>query len=649
MKDKRVFVYDLETLDIFTAIFIDRDSDYTRKFVISNRVDQRKELFNFLKVEVAGLIGYNVLHFDSQVLEYMFRNPTCTVSEIRNYATFVIQQENRFPDIPEWKLTIPHLDLFKINHFDNKNRMTSLKWCEFAMDLDNIIDMPSMGGGDNWEEMVLSYNMNDVIATKELYIRTLPMIDLRKDLSKLYNIPCLNWSNTKLGSELLLKLYCQKTGKDIKDVRQLRTYRPEIKIKDVLFEYISFKSDEFNNLLDRVKDLVITSTKKEDKEEELICRYKGFDFVYGKGGIHGSVNNKLLESNETHVLMDLDVSSLYPSIAVVNKMYPEHLGPEFYEVYKNEIVDVRIREKRKKELGNKAIIEGFKEAANATYGNSNNYYSWLLDPKYTMTTTFNGQLMLTMLAEDLLQLSDIRMVQINTDGLTVYINRLLLDDYYKICNNWMKLTKLELEFAEYSKMVIKDVNNYIAIYNTGKTKCKGSFEFENIPLHKNKSHSIIPRSIFEYFVNNKPIEDTILNCQNIFDFCAGVKGKKGVKFVQRWYEGYLIKESPLQKINRYIVSTSNKKLIKILDPIVDENGVNKKDKLAKYRKENPLQLDLFHFVEDVNIDKNRESEVEAGYNCTILNSIGTKNIKDYDINYQYYIDKTNKIIQEITN
>lgn len=650
--NKKVYVYDLETLTVFTATFIDRDSDEVRKFVIDDTIDERNQLFNFLDNEVSGLISYNGLTFDSQILEFMYRNPYCTVQEIREYATITIQQENRFVDVPEWKLRIPHLDVFKINHFDNKNRATSLKWCEFGMDLPNIIDMPSMGEGSNWTEQVLHYNLNDVIATKKLYERTIPMIELRKQLMKLYNINCLNWSNSKIGSELLLKLYCQKTGKDPKEVRKLRTYRPKINVSDIIFDYISFNSKEFNQLLDKIKSIIILSTKKEQKEEEISTIYKGFEFVYGKGGIHGSINNKIVNSNNEYVIMDLDVSSLYPSIAVVNEMYPEHLGPEFYEVYKNEIVDKRLAEKHKKSQGlpyEVSIIEGFKEAANATYGKSNDIYSWMYDPKYTMTTTFNGQLMLTMLAEDLLELPDIYMIQVNTDGMTVLINRNLLDDYYNICKKWEKLTKLELEFVEYSKMIIVDVNNYIAVYQDckKKPKFKGRFEYENIPLHKNKSHAIVPLALYKYYIDNIPVEETIINHDNIYDFCGGVKSKKGVHFIERWNEGFTIKEYPLQKVNRYIISNSNRKLIKILDPILTEEGYNKQDKLFKYRKENPQQLDLFHFVEDVSVNKNRESEVEADYNITILNKIESTNPKDYDINRNYYIHQCYKLINVI--
>lgn len=153
---KQVFCYDIETLNIATFTFIAKNSDYTRTFVIADYKDEREELFHFLKTEVLGLVGYNCIYFDAQILEFMYRNPNCTAKEIKTYAYVITKENDRRPDVPEWKLRIPHLDLYKIYHFDNANKRTGLKWCEFMMDLDNIEDMPSQGEGENWEEMVLA-------------------------------------------------------------------------------------------------------------------------------------------------------------------------------------------------------------------------------------------------------------------------------------------------------------------------------------------------------------------------------------------------------------------------------------------------------------------------------------------------------------
>lgn len=624
--NKKVYIYDLETLDIFTASFLDRDSNDTKVFIISKTKDERKELFNFLNNEVAGLIGYNCIHFDSQIIEYLYRNPNCTAIEIKNYAQIITSSEDRFPDVSEWKLRIPHLDLFKINHFDNKNRRTGLKWCEFMMDLDNIEDIPSQGEGFNWEEQVLSYNMNDCIATKELYIRTIPMIEIRKKLKKKYNLNCLNYSNTKIGSELLLKIYCEKTKKNIKDIKSMRTYRSSMKGSEIVFDYIKFKSQEFNILLNYFKNIIITSTKKNTQEEEIIVNYKNFKYIYGKGGIHGSLSKCIIKSDENNIIIDADVSSLYPNIAIANELYPKHLGKEFYKIYKEDIVDIRLAEKKKKELGDKAIVDGFKEAANATYGNSNQIHSWLYDPLYTMRTTINGQLIISMLCEELMNVPNLIMIQANTDGITVKLPKSEVNNYYNICNKWMKLTKWELEFAEYSKMVLRDVNNYLAIYNNGKTKCKGIFEFKDIPLHKNKSHNIIPITLYEYFVNNKSIEDTIYNHTNIFDFCAGVKSKKSEKNGYSHYELHWINEKgltkeKLSKIVRYFISNKGKYLMKVY-----ENNT------------------IEHVEAPTKINKSRIKDWKVTY---FNKAYYPKDFKEYDIDYSYYIHKSREIISEI--
>jgi len=494
------------------------------------------------------------------------------------------------------------------------------------MDLDNIEDMPSEGEGDNWEEQVLSYNLNDVIATKELYKRTVPMIKLRMELSKLYKINLENASDAKIGSELLFKLYCNETKRHPSDVRSGRTYRNIISLNNIIFPYIEFKSEEFNLLLKDLKSKVISRTKGELDYE---IPYKGFTFIYGSGGIHGSLSNKIIQSDENYLIIDADVGSLYPSIAVVNKMYPQHLGREFYNIYKHEIVDVRLAEKAKKDKGNKSIVDGFKQAANATYGKSNDIYSWMYDPLYTMQTTINGQLMLTMLAESLLEIEGIQLIQINTDGLTVKIPKNKTTDYYKKCNEWEKITQLNLEYTGYKKMIIGDVNNYVAVYEDIKKfpKCKGRYEFKDIPLHKNKSHNIIPIAFFEYFVNGKPIEESIRNHKNIFDFCAGVRARKSEKRGQAYYElhsldkGELIRKK-LSKTVRYFVSTNGQYLLKCYEDGTLEQ-VEAPTKTGKLKKD--WKVTYFNKKFDCN------------------------NFDDYKVDYNYYIFKTRELISLFEN
>lgn len=204
-----------------------------------------------------------------------------------------------------------------------------------------------------------------MLATKVLYEKSLKEIELRKELTKLYGINFINSSNSRIGSELCLKLYCDATGRYKSDVRSQRTIRKHVNVEEIIFPYITFKSNEFNNVLSKFKSLTVSSAKGEIEFTQI---YKGFQFDYGAGGIHGSISNEIVSATEEYKIIDVDVASLYPSIAIANKLYPEHLGEEFYQIYHHDIVAVRLAEKAKKDKGNKAIVDGFKEAANAVYG-----------------------------------------------------------------------------------------------------------------------------------------------------------------------------------------------------------------------------------------------------------------------------------------
>lgn len=509
------------------------------------------------------------------------------------------------------EIKIPNLDIFKILHLDNKNRRVGLKWCEYMIDWHNVEDMPhhheSLVQSNEVADEIISYCWNDVLATNELFIKYNKEIELRKDITRKYGINLMNASNSRIGSELLLKLYCNATNRNSQEVRKLRTYRDSIAVKDIIFPYIKFTTSEFNGVLKYFKQLNVSSGESIDASIVI----KDVEYVYGLGGIHASVNNRIITVDNDELLIDCDVASLYPSIAIVNKLYPKHLGYEFSEVYDKDVVAVRLREKAKGKDGDKAIVDGFKEVANATYGKSNDEFSWLYDPMYTFTTTINGQLMLSMLAEQLMTIGDI--IQVNTDGITVKIKKNQESNYYQICKEWEQTTQLTLEYAQYSKMMIRDVNNYIAVYTNGKPKCKGTFEFENFPLHKNKSENIIAIAIYNWFVNNIPIEDTIKNHNNILDFCIGVRTKSDSKFI---YLDKNAKEYSLPKTLRYFISN---------------RGVVIKKRFHDGRT---------HYL-NVHPQRGRT------FYQTMLNQYEVTNAHSYDVNYSYYIFKTKEELHNI--
>lgn len=179
-----------------------------------------------------------------------------------------------------------------------------------------------------------------------------------------------------------------------------------------------------------------------------------------------SIESQTVKADDEWMILDADVTSMYPSISIANNVYPEHLGITFCKVYKDLFEE---RAKYPKGSGPNGAI---KLALNSVYGKSNSKFSPLYDPKYTLTITVNGQLCLSMLAEQLMGIG-CKIIQCNTDGVTALVKRSREKDYYEITKQWEKTVGLKLEYAVYSMMALADVNNYIAVYEDGKAESGG--------------------------------------------------------------------------------------------------------------------------------------------------------------------------------
>ena len=157
--------------------------------------------------------------------------------------------------------------------------------------------------------------------------------------------------------------------------------------------------------------------------------------------------------------------------------------------------------------------------------------------------------------------------------------------------------------VEYSKMVIGDVNNYIAVYKDGKTKCKGRFEYDELALHKNKSMLIIPKAWYAYFIHGTDPREFVQNNRDIHDYCAGAKLKGDWYFIRQHVEDGQYKEETLKKLVRYYNSKRGSKLLKA----------------------NP---------------DGRTMQLESGnIHQTILNKFQEKTWEEHEVDEKYYLDK----------
>jgi DNA polymerase elongation subunit (family B) len=247
-----------------------------------------------------------------------------------------------------------------------------------------------------------------------------------------------------------------------------------------------------------------------------------------------------------------------------------------------------------------------KLALNSTYGNSNNKFSFFYDPKFTMSITVNGQLLICKLAEMVITVPTVRIIMVNTDGIEYTVHPDYKEQAVSKCNEWQVLTKLQLEGASYSKMWIKDVNNYIALYSNGKVKRKGCFEYE-LGWHQNHSSIVIPKVAERVLVYSEPIRELVEGWGEPLDFLLRTKINRGSHLT---IDVAGVNEK-LQNNTRYVVSKSGGFLYKWMPPL---KGKSEWRKLA----------------------------VQSGWRSKVCNQL--KDFDRSDVDYEYYIREIEKLV-----
>jgi hypothetical protein len=629
-----VLIYDIETLkELFLIVIYNPESDVTYEFQVSRWTNQLDGFMRFTEQHDEHYwVGYNNLRFDSQVVEHIIRNyenwhelsglEICAIIAQKAADTIHDANYDVFPEYREEWLSLKQLDLFKINHYDNKNRMVSLKRLEFEMDLENIEEMPIHHTKENMTQddisITIDYCRNDVMATYEFYKVTTgntnhPLykgnnqIELRQDIYEEFGIPCLNYSDSKIGDEMIKKYYCQEKGIQYSDLPKKGLFRTEVKVRDCIADYISFQTPELQAFLKKVSKERLTM---KDEFKESLVFYEN-TYTFAKGGLHTENKPKVFECDEDHEIIDWDVSSYYPAIIISNGRYPGHLGKEFLLGYKamfEKRLELKPMAKKDKKIA--GIVGALKLAVNSVYGKSSDMLSWIYDRQLTMFTTITGELSLLMLIEAY-ELADIHVISANTDGVTIMVNKSLIDKMHEINKWWMNITSYELERTDYAKIIFSTVNDYLAIKTNGEIKKKGDF-LTDFELHKNKSARIVPIALEQFFVNDVPVATTICNHTNIYDYCLRQKASKDFH-----YEGHSKENRTVyNKLIRYYVSNTGEKLLKVKNENSDSTAV------------------------DV-------SQVEAGeWVMKVCNHLLPDHPLD-NINHAYYIERAERIMHKI--
>lgn len=621
IRDRAVVVYDIEVFpNVFHCTCKNTETKTTYCFEISNRRNQLRELIDYFYTNNSNLLfcGYNNHNYDDTIVNYIidYQNVMYNLSvnkicqSIYNLSCIIVKAEGKeeIDKFKRWKYAkyFKSMDLLTMM-FSSKLRV-GLKTMQVTMHYPNVQeyngdfnkDLPD----DAIDNMKL-YNINDVESTECLLHRLNKDIELRLFIEHEHGIDCLSMDSVKMSETFLATKYCEKTGISMTTLKEMRSPMDYIPLKDVILPFIQYKNPKLKSVLEDMKKQIVSSKERKGYENKFVI--SNTVYSVGVGGIHSINTPKIFRPNADEIIGHSDVASMYPSFLIEYGFYPSHLGETFRESF----AALKAERIEAKHTGQKIKDKFLKIVLNSPTGKMQQETSWMYDPLNVFKIRINGQLILLMLVDRLLEFN-CEIVQVNTDGVVYIAKKQNMNKIQESIRDLERITQLVFEDDEYEAFYQYAINDYFGVkkgYSQSKDpeliEKKGMFITEN-KLGKGLAPVIIPKAVINYFLTKEPVSEYIKKCTDIKDFLMSQAVDK--KFTVEYGD------TPIQRINRYYASTNGKFLYKkkITDGVASYTNM--------LTKSGVTILNKFDVVE--------------------------RPIEDYKINYNYYISETNKIIQD---
>lgn len=612
---KSVVIFDIEVFpNVFHCCCKNTETQEIKLFEVSTRKNQLVDLVRYFEDNDYLFCGYNNRHYDDVIINYlidlfwkldgMYYERIC--KSIFNLSTYIVNYEEGTENkTKRWKYAhyFSSMDLLTML-FSSKLRV-GLKEMQVTMHYHNVQEYN--GDFTKWlpkeaiDEMI-KYNINDVESTSTLLETLKADIDLRLFIEEEYGINALSMDSVKFGESLLAKKYCEATGISMKELKEMRSPMDYIPLKDVILPIISYKNPILQDVLEEMKKQIVYSKERKGYEKKFVL--SNVVYSIGVGGVHSINTPKIFRPNDDEFIGHSDVASMYPSFIIKYKWIPRHLGESFWQMY-SEIYKERIDAKHSLQKKKDTVL---KLTLNSVSGKMQQETSWMYDPFSVFKIRINGQLVLLMLVDRLLELN-CKIVQINTDGVMYVAKKTDRKAIQEAISDIEQLTQLTFESNDYEAFYQYAINDYFGVkegYSQSNDpkliEKKGMFITDTL-LGKGLAPVIIPKAVINYFLKKEPVESYIKRQTDIKDFLMGQRVDK--KFI------VMHGKEEVQRINRYYASTNDYFLFK-----VGSDG----------KKTNLL--------------------TKSG--VTILNKFDNQPIEKRNINYDYYIREARKIIRDLT-
>src|SRR5258706_1215370 len=655
--------YDVELFpNFFCCSFINIKTQEKKVFIIWEKQNDIKRLKEFLKEDLF-LVGFNSNSYDFPIIRFILSYKGNSLNkDLFNISKKLISDYFRddeevlilrYPREKEYNLV--HQDLMAMSNFVRLG--VGLKQISINLRWHRVQDLPleyTHIVRDEDIATIVDYNINDVLITLALYNdKTITQArELRENLAEEYDNRMLSTSDSKIANLIKEDEYKKATGIHRKEFKELRTFRDTIKLSDVIFPNIEFKTKQLSDLLNKFKKIKVNSSNKFKFEDKL--SFYGNTFQMGVGGLHSNEQGVVYRATENKKIMTVDVASYYPSLLTEYKIKPEHLTDDFTKILATKKKE-RIIAKRS---GDKTKAESFKIVLNSTFGKTGFENHWLYDPLVMLKTTLNGQLFLLMLIESF-ELNGIKVISSNTDGVEVEITSEQEELAMQIAKKWQEKTHFELEFDYYDIYYKRDVNNYGARNTHGKIKTKGAF-LDEVDLKKQNRHLIIAKAVNQYFLNGTPVEETIMSCNDVFSFCLSQKIGKQFDMEQVRLSGVDTSNIPTyskQMMIRFLDSIGKSYLgesVVELESIFKQEWISRELGQRKLEKIELQKTNRFFISNKGAVLQKRNKNTQGtiglmvGLPVTILNDYDPNiPFEQYDINFKWYIKQAKDMIEEI--
>lgn len=518
----KIHGYDFEVyskINWFCVTFINYE-DRNKEVVIVNDRAKLIEFYNEYKDDI--FISYNGRQYDTGIFKGILDGMNV------GYVNDKLIKEGKKPF-----QVVKNAKKYPLNDYDTILKDKSLKQLEAFMgddiretEVDFNIDRPLT---EEEIKQTLYYNHHDVIEVLRVLDYCWDDFEGQLDIIELYGLDMSYFTKTKVQlavSPKILNAVDQHTLDDEFDIRLPETIQLSDKYKFIPEWYMNPKNWRYKEHL-----------RSEDNQHnnQLCCTVAGIPHVFAWGGCHGADDKEAVFEG---IILHADVASMYPTTDIEYGLLSRKFkNPDDFK----QMRDFRLKLKSEKNPKNKAL----KPMINGVYGAGKDRNNPSYDPLMANLTCIFGQMFILDLIDKLEPYC--RLLQTNTDGIFVLCeNEEMKNKVIEITNQVGERLKMEFEIDEYTKLIQKDVNNYIAVKKNGELECKGAMVKFNKPIDNDLP--ILNDAVRNYLAYDIPVEQTINECNEYIKFQKVIK--LSAKYKEIWYgNGVSGKDNKITSIN----------------------------------------------------------------------------------------------------